>query len=626
MYGHIAELTLSAIPNGTVVGDFILIPTNGNSFPATGAEDSVIGPIILAEGQIASIDTVNKKLTVLTTWKYNETKKYFEYPNAAFKPASNYTVINPGGWISSNVRGTINGTVVTGVAITHFLSPDLSSRFIVGSLGTGFAGQPENATFSKASFEEDNSRIKTYEQGAFGGEESHILTTAEMPAHSHNLKVLQNAVGTGSLNIIGPDNHNTNFSGTVNTILTGSDGQPPRTAATGSNTAHNNMPPYLAVRYIIKAKPYTRAAIIDGIDLPYTSLLVRDLRSRNVGGSNGDLVFHTNTSGDSGNGTERMRLTTDGKLVVGYSSAVTSPNPLLVFGPQFSANYPVNAMLMDTDNPAVGKGGGIAFAGKPSTASDPASISGRALFASIGGYKENSTDGDYAGYLSLNTRNSLGVSSVERVRITSTGDVGIRTTTPGATLDVNGTLRVGDFGGATNVMPKPSGAVSGTAVGKVVPLFHYYGNDPTTFLSAGTWFVCFNAQMNGPGAPDENNVATAAFTVTVPSGQYFGLATAYGATLRNTSASGHKGSGIIGRFFTDTTAQSTGIAISSYPTIPSGWTEFSEDGTAPFISKSYYTGVTVPPATDSHSMIHIRGDGSSIGYAALIHGYAIRIA
>jgi hypothetical protein len=80
----------------------------------------------------------------------------------------------------------------------------------------------------------------------------------------------------------------------------------------GSNTPHNNMPPYLAVRYIIKAKPYARAAIIDAVDIPYNSLLVRDLRTRSMGVSPADLVFHVNTSSDlTLVGVERMRFSTN---------------------------------------------------------------------------------------------------------------------------------------------------------------------------------------------------------------------------------------------------------------------------------------------------------------------------
>jgi hypothetical protein len=183
--------------------------------------------------------------------------------------------------------------------------------------------------------------------------------------------------------------------------------------------------------------------------------------------SGGDLVFYTNSGEATKLGTERMRLTNDGKLVVGITFSVTSPNPLLVVGSQFSANYPINAFFMDPDAPAIGKGGGIAFAGKPSSVSDLTSTSGRAIYGGIGGYKENATDGDYAGYLSLGTRSSNGTSLVERIRIGSTGNVGIGTSTPGTSFDVNGrvnfTSASTDFGAANRAnLVVGNGTVSGS--------------------------------------------------------------------------------------------------------------------------------------------------------------------
>ena len=71
-----------------------------------------------------------------------------------------------------------------------------------------------------------------YSAGTTGGEAAHKLTVAEMPAHTHGIDY-QGIYGAAS----GPWNGGVaaSGSGTVNT------------KSTGSNSAHNNMPPYLVV-------------------------------------------------------------------------------------------------------------------------------------------------------------------------------------------------------------------------------------------------------------------------------------------------------------------------------------------------------------------------------------------
>ena len=620
LHGYIIELGMnssaSAYYSNLQIGKILLFADATNptsrSYDNIGVVVSKTAPNIASPGQYA--------VTVKILPKYNSTLKTFAFANHLVKTS---TGIIP--FTDETLATRVTGAASTAHSsnfsvVVHALCPDLRGRTVVGTNAIAYNQTDGDGAFASA--------VGVYSLGQQGGEEAHTLTTTEMPAHKHKFVDWggsQFAPAGTQLDLANVTNGNYGYADTDTKPSYGNanDSGP---SAVGGNAAHNNMPPYLAVRYIIKAKSYTRAAIIDGIDLPYNSLLVRDLRSRNVGGANGDLVFHTNTAGDSGNGTERMRLTNDGKLVVGYSSAVTTPNPLLVFGSQFSANYPVNAVLMDTDNPAVGKGGGIAFAGKPSTAADPASSGGRALFASIGGYKENSTDGDYAGYLSLNTRVSLGTSAVERVRITSTGNVGIGTATPGASLDVNGTLKVGNFGGATNVMPKPARVASG-GVGQIVPLMtwssafassSYEVMTQTTPLHEGTWYVYFTGNTDS-GIESENVSCVMSHVWTVPASKWLTFATS--ATFSGTGTSqvtpvtSNADSGVwykihdsLGNLRTTTVAPST-------VTVTGGWTSLN--------SSTAYTLATQNAQDDS-----------KIGFVysnlwrmpVNLMGYAIRIA
>ena len=125
-------------------------------------------------------------------------------PNGSVLPW-NQTYI-PSGWAKCD--GT-NGT------------PDLSSRFILGEgSGGGLTNRP---------------------RGQRGGSETHKLTTAQIPAHSHQYishyggraKVNDNADGNESAD----DPHYDKTHNTTNT---------------GGNQPHNNMPPSHVLIYIMK--------------------------------------------------------------------------------------------------------------------------------------------------------------------------------------------------------------------------------------------------------------------------------------------------------------------------------------------------------------------------------------
>eukprot|EP01084_Bolivina_argentea_P029333 54432_1 len=100
---------------------------------------------------------------------------------------------------------------------THFVLPDCTGRMLVGQ------------------GHEDNSRNRRV--GNVGGEEQHMLTVAEMPKHFHTV---YQGVGGGTRWGDSPNNPTWHAPG--------------KTSEEGENQAHNNMPPYLVMNYIIKAK------------------------------------------------------------------------------------------------------------------------------------------------------------------------------------------------------------------------------------------------------------------------------------------------------------------------------------------------------------------------------------
>src|SRR6185437_1833691 len=128
------------------------------------------------------------------------------------------------------VIGTAFGA---GDGSTTFNLPDMQGRVPVG------AGQGGGLT----------NRVLA----AKGGEETHVLSVAEMPAHNHGAGTLAPSWSAGAPPAIFQASVTVasgNFAfaeGALDTLtITGS------TSNTGGGGAHNNMQPYLVLNYIIK--------------------------------------------------------------------------------------------------------------------------------------------------------------------------------------------------------------------------------------------------------------------------------------------------------------------------------------------------------------------------------------
>ena len=320
-YGYVVEIgvntTISQYATWlslVTVGDTILYdPTQSAILQSAVSTYALIGRV-LAKGTAS--------VTVQVFPKYDVNTKNFVVPNvipstvgwlAAFAPVANNTIYDflNNTYRRGEVQSASSAQVYT-VSVTHFNTPDLRGRFAIGTNTTrlpasnDLEGDPLNYSAISA----------IYSMGSQGGEEKNSLATA------------------GALTSTGSN-----------------------CVANVANNLLNNIPPYTVVRYIIKATPYTRAAIIDGIDIPYTSLLVSDLRDGSLrpNGSGEALVFKTN---DGTSGVERMRLTNDGNLLIGttfnepgHKFVVSGANGI---GVEFLPGYIGNGSVIQCVNRSAG--------------------------------------------------------------------------------------------------------------------------------------------------------------------------------------------------------------------------------------------------------------------------------
>ena len=568
IYGYVARLNIAGTANITV-GGYIQFKTSSAAWSTNllyGSNADITAVVITSEG------SSNYLVQVLPNYANSK----FVFPNTVFaagnlnnaaNSTANYRFLNSTGTITISTTATVSG-----IAVIAFNTPDLRGRFAVGVNPAAVAdGTSENDTAY-------NSALSAFALGEEGGSESigSLVNVATWNATS-----AEPSVPSGSA------------------VL---------------------KPPYLATKYIIKAKPYTRAAIVDGLDIPYSSLLVRDLRSRNLGGSNGNLVLHTNTAGDGGLGTERMRLTTDGKVGIGtivpqsLFDVTTESNGFAHFGRVLS----------------VGAWTGIGFGYKGADA-NPAGYRKAALVFE----RTDTTDGfsDARGKVHILNRggaNDSGSATLSHACLTinHTGDVGIGNTSPGATLDVNGTLRVGNFGGSTNVMAKATNAAGG--VGQVIPLLTWGGNigsatvprNHAAPIPAGTWFVFMTSNTDSSSGDGENTSFTMAQTWVVPAGQW--LVFAHSDPF-STYASAST-SGLAWKLVTDPAPYRT--ATNDFPpaqiTATNLWNNISKtNGTAQLINEQNADTAT---GGDKPASGCVYQGGGGWFVASQISGYAIRIA
>jgi len=148
------------------------------------------------------------------------------------------------------------------------------------------------------------------------------------------------------------------------------------------------------------------------------------------GSNNGYMSFHT-SSATSGL-VERLRITDDGKVGINDSTPTVTLETVghnqVTFG-----SMPETIMTYGTTSAynSGSAGSGIQFGGYYNSTPE------YTIFGGAHGVKENTTDGHFGGALLFSTR-THGGNSAERVRITSSGKIGINESSPERTIDIKG--------------------------------------------------------------------------------------------------------------------------------------------------------------------------------------------
>lgn len=164
---------------------------------------------------------------------------------SAFTDEGIYYVINASGGscdLSSTQGGSITGTGDAGTGtlskmlstngVFYYIASSSTTFKVATSPATASSGTGMNITADSSGACSVTTSISAKALGQMGGEESHALTIEEMPAHTHTYSGAINDSGAGG-----------------GGSLEQEDGV---TSSTGGSLAHNNLPPFTVVRFIIK--------------------------------------------------------------------------------------------------------------------------------------------------------------------------------------------------------------------------------------------------------------------------------------------------------------------------------------------------------------------------------------
>ena len=159
------------------------------------------------------------------------------------------------------------------VTTTAFRKPDLRGKVVMGSASLTPEGNDREGTVIVTD--------RNSPRGSILGEYEHQLTIAEMPSHNHTHPMRDRALSLDDINSYVDDAPGDGSFGSnnVNRPL----------SFTGSDEAHNNLQPTVAINWIIKTTSNAKAAIVGNLD---ADIALTELSDVQITPSDGDIVMY----------------------------------------------------------------------------------------------------------------------------------------------------------------------------------------------------------------------------------------------------------------------------------------------------------------------------------------------
>ena len=332
----------------------------------------------------------------------------------------------------ASVDGAVgNSTRLNGQAAAYYLN---ASNINTGTLSNSYLPSSINITSVTASLKGDLTGTASYATQALSASYAPSTSTPTFPYTG-------SATISGSLAISSPPGNSITYIGDSSqypglSVLNFGATTPTNTnwflRGDQSNAAINGMGGRLDVNingYLTSALFYYSYILFGGSlmigDSSFGTTPSATLQLKGSGTTSATTTFLVQNSSPS----TLFKITDNGKTLIGSStySYTSANNGLIITAPNESNDYQGNLEIFTTDAQSADKGGSIVLGGIQSSITYP--------FAKIvGAYEGTST---YSGYLSFLTE-AASSALYERMRITSTGNVGIGVTAPAARLQLKG--------------------------------------------------------------------------------------------------------------------------------------------------------------------------------------------